>query len=310
MTITPPYLMPGDLVGITCPASKMEREAALFAASILRSWGFETRLGHTAGSAFHNFSAPDELRREELQEMLDDRDIKAILFGRGGYGMIRILDALDFSGFCRHPKWLCGYSDITALHMHIHTVYGIQSIHSVMCSGITSATAADPYVTSLRRMLSGEQLRCDFPVHPLNRPGTAEGPLLGGNLSMLATLSGTVSQPDTEGKILFLEDVGEYRYSVDRMMWNLKRAGWLDGLAGLVVGSFQAAKETDTPFGQTEEEMIFDKVRDLRFPVAFGFPVGHAPENFSLKEGAFYQLRVDDAPSLAETESPLSGETA
>lgn len=299
MTI-PPYLKPGDLVGVTCPASKMDREAALFAASVVENWGYRVRVGRTAGSAFHNFSAPDAIRLEELQRMLDDEEVKAILFGRGGYGLVRILDALDFTRFRAQPKWICGYSDITALHLHIHAAFRIATLHSVMCSGITPSTSADPYVESLHRALAGDVLDYRFASHPLDRPGVAEGELIGGNLSLLANISGTVSQPDTTGKILFVEDVGEYRYAVDRMMLNLRRAGWLKGLAGLVVGSFTAQQETDTPFGQSDQELILDKVIEEDFPVAFGFPVGHSPRNYALKEGLRYRLVVDGTPRLTE----------
>ena len=298
--IIPPYLNPGDLVGITCPASKIEKDAALFAASVLASWGLRIRMGETAGSSFHNFSAPDEIRLRELQQMLDDEEVKAILFGRGGYGVLRILDGLDFGRFCAFPKWICGYSDITALHIHVNTVYEIATLHSVMCSGITPKTCSDPYVQSLRRALFGDLLEYSFDPHPLNRSGEGQGMLMGGNLSLLSNLSGTVSQPDMKGKILFVEDVGEYRYAVDRMMFNLRRAGWISDLAGLVVGNFTAEKETDTPFGQTDYELILEKVREYDFPVAFGFPVGHGEQNYTLKEGAVFRLSVGDAPLLGE----------
>lgn len=296
----PPYLNPGDKIGITCPASKMDRGAAIFAASVMRSWGFESLVGETVGPHFHNFSAPDEKRRRELQGMLDDDGIRAILFGRGGYGMLRILDQLDFTKFRESPKWICGYSDITAMHLHVNTRFGIATLHSLMCSGITSETCRDPYVRSLRSALLGEKIIYRFIPGALSRPGLAEGPLCGGNLSMLANLSGTVSQPDTRGKILFIEDVGEFRYAIDRMMINLKRAGWLDQLAGLVVGNFTAGRETDTPFGQTEYEIVWDKIKEFGYPVAFGFPVGHGAENFALKEGVPYALEVDREGVLME----------
>jgi muramoyltetrapeptide carboxypeptidase len=291
--IIPPFLKPGDLVGVTCPASKMERQAAEYAASVIASWGLEVRLGETAGSRFHNFSGTDGQRLGELQHMLDDTDMRAIIFGRGGYGVIRLLDGLDFSAFRGRPKWLCGYSDITALHLHVHACCGIATIHSVMCSGITPETAEDPYVESLRRCLAGEELAYAFPWHPLNRPGSCSGELIGGNLSLLANVSGTVSQPDTRGKILLLEDVGEYRYAVDRMLFNLKRSGWLNGLAGLVVGSFTDGRETTEPFGQSEQEMIWDKVKEYDYPVAFGFPAGHQKENYALRFGMEHRLRLE-----------------
>lgn len=290
----PPYLKKGDLIGITCSSSKMELSAAEYAASVIESWGYRTHLGITVGTSFHNFSAPDELRLEELQDMLDHPDIKAIIFGRGGYGMICILDKLDFTRFCKHPKWLCGYSDITALHAHIHQRYGIASIHSLMCSGITGFSRDNAYVNSLREALQGKRSRYECLPHVMNRTGKAKGQLVGGNLTLLTHLSGSSSQIKTKGKILVLEDVGEYRYHIDRMMYNLKRAGWLKGLAGLIVGSFTDARETDTPFGQTEYEIIRNMVEEYDFPVCYHFPVGHQDENFALKMGVEHELKVTD----------------
>ncbi len=288
----PPYLKKGDLIGITCSSSKMDLQAAEYAAGVISSWGFQVHLGITVGTSFHNFSAPDELRLEELQDMLDDPDIKAIIFGRGGYGMVCILDELDFKQFRKHPKWICGYSDITALHTHIQHQYGIPTIHSMMCSGIRPETVENEYVDSLRLALKGTSYRYTAAPNDLNRTGKGTGKLIGGNLSLLANLSGTDSQPDTKGKILVLEDIGEYRYNVDRMMYNLKRAGWLEDLAGLVIGSFTDGKETDTPFGQTEYEIIRNIVQDYEYPVCFGFPVGHTHENYSLKLGLPHELHV------------------
>lgn len=299
MTI-PPYLEPGDTIGITCPAGKMNREVALYASSVFESWGFKTRIGATAGSGYHNFSATDEERLHELQAFLDDEEIGAIVFGRGGYGTIRILDRIDFSHFRKNPKWLCGYSDITALLLHLNARLHTAGIHSVMCSGITAETNGNVYVESLRKALSGERGNFAFAPHSLNRSGAARGRLLGGNLSLLANLSGTVSQPDTKGKILFIEDVGEYRYAVDRMMWNLQRAGWLSGLNGLIVGSFNESKETNTAFGQTEFESIKEKVARYDYPVCFNFPVGHQQENYALKEGLPYLLTVGEECLLRE----------
>lgn len=292
MSVIPPYLKKGDTIGITCPASKVERHTVEFAAEVLQQWGFETKTGITAGSSFHNFAAPDELRLRELQEMLDDDRLQAILFGRGGYGMVRIIDRLDFSRFIRRPKWLCGYSDITVLHCHIYQRYHIASLHSMMCSGITPETFRNPYVKSLREALSGGRYQYVFPALQLNRAGYVRGELIGGNLSLLANVSGTISRPDTRGKILFIEEIGEYRYSVDRMMYNLKRSGWLDNLAGLIVGAFTDPKETETPFGQNDYEIIRDKVEEYSYPVCFGFPAGHQPENYALKHGVEHTLEV------------------
>jgi len=290
----PPYLKKGDLIGVTCSSSKMDLQAAEYAAGVINSWGFRVHLGITVGTSFHNFSAPDELRLEELQDMLDDTEIKAIVFGRGGYGMICLLDQLDFTKFRKHPKWICGYSDITALHSHIQQTYHIPTLHSMMCSGITPQTKDNEYVDSLRQALKGKATKYTFAPHELNRNGKANGILTGGNLSLLANLSGTVSQPDTKGKILFLEDIGEYRYRVDGMMYNLKRAGWLEKLAGIIVGSFTDSKETNTPFGQTEYEIISNIVKEYKYPVAFGFPAGHSAENYTLKLGFQHELIITD----------------
>jgi muramoyltetrapeptide carboxypeptidase len=300
MVKIPPYLKKGDLIGITCSSSKMELQAANYAAEVLSSWGYRVHLGITAGTSFHNFSAPDELRLEELQDMLDDPEIKAIVFGRGGYGMVCIIDQLDFSRFRKHPKWLCGYSDVTVLHSHIQQRYGIPTLHSLMCSGITPETADNEYVHSLAAALKGKSYRYSAAAHPLNREGKASGVLVGGNLSILANLSGTVSQVDTKGKILLLEDIGEYRYNIDRMMHNLKRAGWLEKLAGLVVGAFVDGKETATPFGQTEYEIIHNLVKDYDYPVCFGCPSGHQDANVALKLGMKHELKIGAKTVLKE----------
>lgn len=301
MVKIPPYLKKGDLIGITCSSSKMDLQAAEYAAGVLASWGYRVHLGITVGTSFHNFSAPDELRLEELQDMLDDPEIKAIIFGRGGYGMVCIIDKLDFSVFRKHPKWLCGYSDVTTLHSHIHQRYGIPTIHSVMCSGITPETVDNEYVQSLANVLKGKSTyRYTTEPHPLNREGKATGVLVGGNLSILANLSGTPSQIQTKDKILLLEDIGEYRYNVDRMMYNLKRAGWLDKLAGLVIGAFTDGKETATPFGQTEYEIIANMVKEYDYPVCFGFPSGHQDANYSLKLGMKHELKIGAKTLLKE----------
>lgn len=303
--IVPPSLNPGDCIGITCPSSKMEAAAAEFAAGVFRDWGFRVRSGKTVGMNFHNFSAPDALRREELQMMLDDPGIQAIVFGRGGYGMLRILDDLDFSTLRSAPKWIAGFSDITALHAHLQEVVGVASLHSVMCSGIREDTFRDPFVASLRECLSGAGYDYRFEAHPLNRPGLAQGRLVGGNLSLLANLSGSPSQPKTEGKILVLEDVGEYRYNIDRMLRNLKRAGWLENLAGLVLGSFTDIRETETPFGQSEYEMVQELTASSAYPVAMGFPCGHQTANYTLKLGLEHRLEVDSSCRLQVLETAV-----
>ncbi len=297
---SPPFLNKGDCIGITCPASKMAWEEVEYGERLLQSWGYQTRIGNTLIGHYHNFSATDHQRVIELQEMLDHPDIKAIIFGRGGYGMLRIIDQLNFEKFKKHPKWICGYSDITALHLHLFQNCRVQTLHSVMVGGMTSKTAENKFVQSLKQTLEGEKTGYHFDTHALNRKGTGIGQLIGGNLSLLSALCGSSSVPDMKDKILFIEDIGEYKYIIDRMMLTLKRAGWLNHLSGLIIGSFSNSKDTEEPFGQSEEELILDKVRAFNYPVAFGFPVGHQEENYTLKEGAIYELKVGEVGELKE----------
>ncbi|MHB1921545.1 MAG: S66 peptidase family protein [Chitinophagaceae bacterium] len=308
MTKIPPYLRPGDTIAISCPSSKMDFDLASAAALVLQDWGLKVKMGKTVGTSFHNFSAPDQNRREELQELMDDPTIGAILFGRGGYGMVRILDQLDFSHFQQAPKWLAGFSDITTLHIHLHQITGVASLHSPMCSGLLLPDHQQHYAYSLRNALWGVKCSYNFPTHVLNRMGSCQGPLIGGNLSLLSNLSGSLSQPHTTGKILFLEEVGEYRYHIDRMMINLKRSGWLQNLSGLIVGAFSEGKDTETPFGANEYEIILNHVAEFTYPVCFGFPVGHQPENYTLKSGMTHELEVGKLLcSLKELPLPLKG---
>ena len=297
---SPSFLQPGDRIGVCCPSSKIDYPAALYACDVLRSWGFSVQMGKTVQGHFHNFSATDDQRLEDLQQMLDDPAIRAIVFGRGGYGMMRIMDRLDWAAFIRQPKWLCGYSDITALHLQAGVQCQVQTIHSVMCSGITPATYNDPFVESLRSVLMGKAIDYTFSPHPGNRSGKADGRLIGGNLCLLAASCGSSTAPDVKDCILFLEDTGEYFYAIDRMMMTLQRAGWLHDLAGLVVGSFTDTQDTEEPFGQQAWELIYDKISTYGYPVGFGFPVGHQAENYALKIGAMCTLQIGTTCRLTE----------
>lgn len=303
MSTIPPYLHPGYGIGITCPAGYMALEKAQTCIDTLRNWGYRVRTGQTLGSASENyFSGTDDERLTDFQEMLDDPEIKAILCGRGGYGLSRIIDRIDFSGFKRAPKWIIGYSDITLLHTHIHTHYKIATLHAPMAGAFNEGGAESVYIRSLKGALAGERANYECGPHPLNRPGRASGPIVGGNLSLLTHAVGTSSDPDTKGAILFLEDVGEYLYNIDRMLHQLKRSGKLDRLAGLVIGSFTEMKDTQRPFGATVEEIIRDVVKEYNYPVCFGFPVGHSPENYALKVGVSYSLRIDPKTVLLKEE--------
>lgn len=307
-SLIPPYLKPGDLIGITCPAGYISKEEIMPSVRIMQEWGFKVRLGKTVDARDHSFGGTDLLRCQDLQAMLDDPEIKAIMCGRGGYGVARVVDGLDFSTFRQHPKWVIGFSDITVLHTHIDRHFGIASLHSKMCNSFPDdLRKADPSVQetidSIRQALTGQRMTYKTVADPNNRLGSASGSLIGGNLTMIQSVMSTNSEIDTNGKILFIEEVGEYLYSLDRMFNNLQRAKKLDNLAGLVIGGFNRLK-TDDPgeeFGRTLYEIVMEKVKGRHYPVCFNFPVGHQKNNFALKCGAMHQLRVQtDGVTLEE----------
>lgn len=289
----PPYLKKGDTIGITCPAGYMAAEKVQTCIATLQQWGYKVNTGNTVGgrSATY-FSGTDEERLRELQQMLDDNHIKAILCGRGGYGTGRIIDRIDFKKFRKQPKWIIGFSDITVLHCHIHSNYGISTLHAPMAAAFNDGEYRNEYVQSLKKALSGKKAKYTCNANVLNMHGNASGQLIGGNLSLLVNVSGTASDIQTKGKILFIEEVGEYLYSADRMLYQLKRSGKLDQLAGLVIGGFTAMKDTERPFGKAVYEMIHDIVKGYRYPVCFDFPVSHGRENYALKTGLAYHLNV------------------
>ena len=295
--IIPTALQPGDTVGITCPAGFVSYERIAYAVETLQRWGFQVRVGKTVGERTTYFSGSDEERRDDLQEMLDDTSVKAIIAGRGGYGTSRIIDELDFSGFQKNPKWICGFSDITVLHSHINKNYNIATLHSPMCRAFDADRENSYYVQSLRKALTGEDLHYHFASSDHNKTGTATGELTGGNLAMLAHITGSISQADTKGKILFIEDIGEHLYHIDRLLLNLKRSGQLENLAGMLIGTFTETEDTDRPFGQTLEQIILSKVAGYHFPVAFNVPCGHDTENITLQMGRMHTMTVNDAGS-------------
>ncbi len=260
------------------------------AVELLKSWGLEVVLGETAIAEYHQFAGDDDLRARDMQRFLDDDSIKAIIAARGGYGTIRIIDKLDFTRFAQNPKWMIGFSDITVLHAHIYAHCGVQTIHGQMPVNVADASASS--LQTLKKGLFGEDVKYDIAPHPLNRIGAAEGILIGGNLSLLVAINGSVSDYDYDDKILFLEDVGEYLYSIDRMMRALKRAGKLKNLSGLILGAFSELKDNDIPFGQTAEEIIAEVVNEYIYPVCFNFPAGHIADNRALILGRKISLTV------------------
>lgn len=289
--ITPPYLKPGDTIGITCPAGDITLKEIQPAMTLIDSWGFHIRVGDTVGKKDFIFGGNDGERAADFQKMLNDPGISAILCARGGYGAIHVIDQLDFVPLIQHPKWIIGFSDITVLLCHIHTNFNVASIHSKMCNSFPDDwSKAEPVqvrsILSIRQALIGEKMEYSAIPHAQNRAGLGEGLLVGGNLKTIETLAGTNSDIDTADKILFVEDTGEYLYSIDRMFWHLQRSGKLHRLAGLVIGGFKV--KPDDPgeeFGRTVYDIVTERVKDYNYPVCFDFPVGHQKENYALKYG-------------------------
>lgn len=293
-------LTAGDTIGVIATARKISLPEIQPAIDVLNSWGLKVVVGKSIGAEHFQFAGDDELRRQDFQSMLDDESIKAILFARGGYGTARIIDDIDWRKFLKHPKWICGFSDITAIHSHLLTVYNIPTVHSVMAINFQTATAES--LESLRKVLFGETLSYQFASHTLNRSGEASGILCGGNLSLLYSLNGTPSEIDTEGKILFLEDIDEHLYHIDRMLMALKRAGKFESLSGLMVGHFTDMKNKDqsNPFGKTAYEMIAEHVSEFDYPVCYGFPAGHEANNKAMIMGAWWKFNAEAALTVFE----------
>jgi muramoyltetrapeptide carboxypeptidase len=301
--IIPPYLKKGDLIGITCPAGYLYTFKAKRCIETLQEWGFEVMVGKTVGSASNNyFSGTDEERLQELQAMLDEPSIKAILFGRGGYGCSRIIDQLNFKKFKKNPKWLVGFSDITVFHNHLHARMAISSIHGPMAGAFNlKKKESEAYILSIKNALTGKKIHIECDAKPLNRSGVTNATLVGGNLTLIVNMIGTRSEINTKNKILFIEDLGEHKYNIDRLMVQLKRSGKLKDLKGLIVGGFTDIRDTERPFGKTIEEIIAEAVSEYDFPVCFGFPISHGKENYAVKIGVEYQLKINsDKTTLLE----------
>ncbi|NCI51552.1 LD-carboxypeptidase [Sediminibacterium roseum] len=305
--IIPPFLKAGDVIGITSPAGYITEKEIEPAVIQIKSWGLNVLQGETIGKRDYTFGGTDEERRNDFQSMLDNPDVKAILCARGGYGVVRIIDQIDFTRFRKKPKWIIGFSDITVFHNHIHTRFNTATIHSKMCNSFPDDwSKAEPIqietILSLQRMLGGEKLKYNTEANEKNRHGIAEGALVGGNLKMLETLAGTPSDLSTAGKIMFVEDTGEALYNIDRMFCHLKRTGKLSKLKALLVGGFTGIKPETTgdEFGRTVYDIVYEKVKDFDYPVCFGFPVGHQRNNFALKCGARHRVTVGVAGGLLE----------
>lgn len=287
--ITPPYLQPGDTVGIVCTARKITAEELQPAINIIEGWGFKVKLGNTIGLSDNQFGGDDAARTADLQAMLDDKTVKAVFCARGGYGTVRMVDRVNYQEFENKPKWIVGYSDITVLHAKASQL-NVESLHASM--PVNFATNTPGALDSIRKALIGEKINYAFPAHELNRTGTCKGKLVGGNLSVLYSISGSESDIQTEGNILFLEDLDEYLYHIDRMMMQLKRAGKLEKLAGLIIGGMTDMNDNTIPFGKTGIEIIREHVDEYPYPVAFNLPAGHLADNRALIMGREVTLEV------------------
>jgi muramoyltetrapeptide carboxypeptidase len=302
----PPYLKKSDTIGMVCPAGYMAMEKVKVCIKTLKEWGYQVRVGKTVGSYSDNyFSGTDEERLKDFQQMLDDDSIRAILCARGGYGLGRIIDKMSFKKFNKNPKWIIGFSDVTVLHSHLYSNFYIASLHAPMAGAFNGKGSKNEYVLSLKNALQGKISKYQCKANSFNRKGEAVGELIGGNLSLLTHLIGSGAELSTNNKILFIEDVGEYTYQADRMMWQLKRSGKLEKLAGLIVGGFTDMKDTERPFGKTIYEIIHEVLNEYDYPVCFGFPVSHGKENYALKHGVEHKLKVGKSKVMLE-ELPLT----
>jgi muramoyltetrapeptide carboxypeptidase len=283
MTI-PPYLKAGDTVAVVSTSNFTKQEYIDRLVRILTNWELKPLLGKTIGARQGSFAGPDELRRKDLQEMLDNGEVKAVFETMGGYGILRILDQLDFNKFKYQPKWLVGYSDTTFLHSHVQGNLGIASLQATMAADLEDGYNEEAW-ESLRKALFGQKLHYQLDPHPLNRAGKSEAVVVGGTLSILCNAKGTFSDVNTNGKILFLEEVGEHYFRLDSYITSMKQAGKFEYVKGLMVGYLRDLQEDHPPFGKTPEEIIREAVEEYDFPICFGFPAGHAAHNVAIPFG-------------------------
>jgi muramoyltetrapeptide carboxypeptidase len=289
----PQSLRKGDTVGLLALACKVDFEVLKPAIALMENdWGLKVILGKSLTSEYYQFAGTDEVRANDFQLMLDNPKIKAIFSARGGYGSSRLLDNIDFTAFQKSPKWIIGFSDITAVHCHIHTL-GIESLHATMPK-LFLQEGGEESLENLRKILFDESFSYQVSPHEMNHLGTGNGQLIGGNLALLVHVIGSKSDINYNKKILFLEDINEYLYNIDRMMIQLKRSGKLQNLAGLIVGSFSDCQDNDVPFGKTANEIIAEAVAEYNFPVCYNFPIGHEVENWAMPCGREVKLKVEN----------------
>jgi len=293
--VQPPYLQKGDTVMIIAPAGIMKDTAKVENGIILlQEWGLNVKLGKNLFEQNHHFAGSDKQRLEDFQYAIDDPTVKAIWCARGGYGSVRIIDDVDFTKFKLHPKWLIGFSDITVFHNEINNL-GIETMHALMPITYKPDNKEQKKAQrSLKKALFGKKITYRVSDSDFNKEGEGTGQVVGGNLSILYSLLGTESTIKVDNKILFIEDIGEYLYHIDRMLISLRRNGYFDNCKGLIVGGISDVRENETPFGKTAEEVVLDAVKDFDFPVSFDFPSGHIRDNRTLILGRTIILNVKD----------------
>lgn len=300
--IFPEYLQKGDRIRIVAPAGKVQKDKVLPGIELLQDVGYEVLVGKHVFDRNFQYSGSDQQRAADIQEAINDKQTKAIICARGGYGSVRIIEKLDFSPLLKNPKWLVGFSDVTVLHSILNKL-GLASIHGAMPAFFLENKKPTRSFLSLIELLSSGISQVETAAHSLDRAGICSGELVGGNLSLLYSLQGTPWQIETSGKILLIEDLSEYLYHLDRMMQNFRLTGQLKNLAGLVVAAFSEMQDNESPFGKSAYEIIQDAVKDYHFPVCFDFPVGHIPKNLPIILGAQYRLEVGNTCSLKRIQS-------
>jgi muramoyltetrapeptide carboxypeptidase len=298
MLLRPPYLRTGDTIIILSTARKVTVEEMARSISIFESWGLKVLLGDTVGLSYNQYAGTDRERLNDFQQAIDDADIRAIICARGGYGTVRMVDDIDWTGMLSHPKWVTGFSDMTYLHVHLNQTLGVQTLHSSVPALFHRNTPEA--IDSIRQHLFGEEVIYQLSANPLNRYGEAQGIMIGGNLSILYSITGTKSGFNTAGKILFIEDIDERLYHLDRMMINLKRSGKLHDLAGLIVGGMTSMTDNEIPFGKTAEEIIAEHIAPYGYPVCYDFPAGHIADNRAIVLGRLTNMKVGDTVTVGQ----------